>query len=72
MAGSGYGQANWLLRGFLILSIGFHAVILVRIADVYRTENVRYIEIELPVPEAPAARSIPKPPNRSRPSPPPL
>ncbi len=72
MAGSGHGQSNWLLRGFLILSIGIHAVILVRIADVYRTENVRYIEIELPAPEAPAARSIPKPPRRSRTSPPPL
>lgn len=70
MAGSGNGGANWLLRGFLILSIGFHAVILVRIADVYRTENVRYIEIELPARKAPAARSIPKPPRRSRTSPP--
>jgi periplasmic protein TonB len=70
MADSGYGRSNWLLRGFLILSIGFHAVILVRIADVYRTENVRYIEIELPAPKAPAARSIPQPPRRPRTSPP--
>ncbi|MFW6373007.1 MAG: energy transducer TonB family protein [Thermodesulfobacteriota bacterium] len=70
MAGPENGRANWLLRGFLILSIGIHGVILVRIADVYRTENVRYIEIELPAPEAPAARSIPKPPRRSRTSPP--
>lgn len=72
MAGSGNGRANWLLRGFLILSIGVHALILVRIADVYRTEEVRYIEIELPAPEAPAARSIPKPPRRTQTPPPSL
>ena len=70
MADSGKGQSNWLLRGFLILSIGVHALILVRIADVYRSEEVRYIEIELPAPEESAVRSIPKPPRRARTSPP--
>lgn len=55
---------NWLLRGLIILSVGIHALLLIRIVEVYRSEAVTSIELTLQDVSRPAERRIPRPPSR--------
>lgn len=61
---------NWLLRGFILVSIAVHAVLLFQIAELYRSRDTAFIELEIR--EArPQARDIPVPPRRRTPTLPP-
>ena len=53
----------------LVVSVGLHAVILVRIAGIYASKTVEYIELEM-LEKLPEARNIPTPPRPRNPEPP--
>jgi len=63
-------RPNWLLRGFVFVSLGIHAVALIHISGLYNSQAVTYIELTLQGKERPAARSIPRPPQRRKTVPP--
>ncbi len=64
------GKPNWLLRGFVIISLGIHVYALGYIAGLYKPDAVSYIELEMRAEEKPAGRSIPVPPRRKTIAPP--
>jgi len=57
---------NRLLRGFLIISLGIHALVLAHIAGLYDSREMSYIELEMHAEEKPPGRSIPMPPQRHK------
>jgi len=57
---NGRKQPNWILRGMLLISLGLHAVILMHIAGLYRSEALTVIELSVRE-EKPQGRSIPRP-----------
>ncbi len=63
-------KPNWLLRGFVLVSIAVHAVLLFQIAELYRSRDTAYIELEIRD-ARPQARDIPVPPRRRTPTQPP-
>ncbi len=60
-------RPNWILAGFLVVSLGFHAWILGHIAGLYNSKALTYLEISLEEKKNPVARSIPRPPEKRRP-----
>jgi len=60
-------RPNWILAGFLVGSITFHAWILGHIAGLYNSKALTYIELSLEEKKNPAVRNIPRPPERRRP-----
>jgi protein TonB len=64
-------KTNWLLMALLVVSVAVHAVILVRVAGIYASKDVEYIELEMQE-KQPEARNIPTPPRRRNPEPPPV
>jgi periplasmic protein TonB len=63
-------KPNWLLRGFVLVSIAVHAVLLFQIAELYRSRDTAFIELEIRD-ARPQARDIPVPPRRQKPTLPP-
>jgi protein TonB len=63
-------KPNWLLRGFVLVSIAIHAVLLFQIAELYRSRETAFIELEIRD-ARPQARDIPVPPRRRTPTLPP-
>lgn len=61
------GGPNWVMAGLLALSLALHVWILGHIAGLYETRALTYIEIGLEEGKNPAARNIPRPPERRRP-----
>ena len=59
-------KPNWLLRGFLLVSIGIHAWVLGHATGLYESRALTYIELEMREDEKPPGRSIPTPPQRQR------
>jgi hypothetical protein len=57
-------KTNWLLMTLLIVSVAVHAAMLVRVAGIYASKDVEYIELEMQE-KQPETRVIPTPP-RSR------
>jgi periplasmic protein TonB len=57
-------ERNWLLGGLIIVSVGIHVLLLIRLADVYRSEAVTSIELTLQDVSRPVGRDIPRPPRR--------
>ncbi|MFZ0447980.1 MAG: energy transducer TonB [Desulfatiglandaceae bacterium] len=55
---------NWLLGGLIVLSVGVHILLLIRIAEVYRSDALTSIELTLRDVSRPVGRSIPRPPRR--------
>lgn len=53
--------ANWLLRGFIILSLGIHTVIFTHISGLYRNKALTFIELTVNDVTEPPVRSIPRP-----------
>ena len=62
-------DTNWLLVGLIVLSVGVHILLLIRIAGVYRSEALATIELTLKDVSMPVGRSIPRPPRRLNMSP---
>lgn len=60
-------KPNWILAGFLVVSLAFHAWILGHIAGLYNSRALTYIELSLEEKKSPVARSIPRPPEKRRP-----
>jgi protein TonB len=65
------GRPNWLLRGFMVISLGIHVYILGHMAGLYRSDAIRYIELEMQAERSAPERTIPAIPRRekSRPAP---
>jgi len=63
-------KPNWLLRILVVISLGIHALIFARISEVYRSNNLTFIELALQNISSPVTRFIPRP--RCRPKKPPL
>jgi protein TonB len=63
----GRGRPNWVLAGLLAVSLVFHAWILGHIAGLYESKALTYLEVGFEEKKNPAARSIPRPPERKRP-----
>ncbi|MDD9302611.1 MAG: hypothetical protein HUK40_09855 [Desulfobacter sp.] len=38
---------NWLLRGFILVSIGIHLVIVLHLTGIYQSRAVSYIELSM-------------------------
>jgi protein TonB len=57
-------ERNWLLGGLIIVSVGIHVLLLIRIAEVYRSDAVTSIELTLQDVSRPVGRDIPRPPRR--------
>ena len=64
-------RTNWLLMALLVISVLVHAVLLVRIAGIYASKDVEYIELEMRE-KQPEARTIPTPPRPRNQEPPPV
>ncbi len=58
---------NWTMVVILIVSIGIHAWFLGHLAGLYRSESLSYIEIALEEKKLSTSRSIPRPPQRTKP-----
>ena len=58
--GNGQKQPNWVLWAMVVISLGIHLVIFVRIADLYDSDTRRVIELTVRE-ENPWQRSIPRP-----------
>jgi len=52
---------NWLLHGFILVSIGVHAFFIVHSTGIYQDRSVSYIELSLDQTSRPDIRVIPKP-----------
>lgn len=63
-------KPNWLLQGFILISLFIHAVIFFHITGLYRSHLLTSIELTLRNTSEPPRRSIPRP--RHRPKPPEL
>jgi periplasmic protein TonB len=57
-------ERNWLLGALIIFSLGIHAFLIIRIAEVYHQKAVTRIELTLQDVSRPVGRSIPRPPRR--------
>ena len=62
-------KTNWLLMTLLVVSIAVHAALLVRIAGIYASKDVEYIELEMRE-KQPESRAIPTPPRPRNQEPP--
>ncbi len=54
-------QPNRLLLGFILLSLGLHALIFLQVAGIYESRALSYIELTLHEVAAPGSRVIPTP-----------
>lgn len=57
---NGKNRPNWVLLGMVVISLGIHAVIFMRIAGLYHSDTRRVIELDLKE-QKPWQRSIPRP-----------
>ena len=55
------GGANWLLRSLIIISVGFHAILMLHLSGVYRSRTLTYIEMSLQNTDSSPVRDIPRP-----------
>ena len=65
----GYLQSkgiNWLLIGFILISIAIHVVVFFPIIDLFKEKSVNYIEFSLEEEVKPHYRSIPRPRRRHK------
>ncbi|MFU8769285.1 MAG: energy transducer TonB [Desulfotignum sp.] len=69
MATHSTSSVNWVLHGFILVSIGIHAVVFLHIAGIYENRAVSYIELTLQQVSNPATRNIPQPRTRNKPEP---
>ncbi|MCK5099454.1 MAG: energy transducer TonB [Desulfobacteraceae bacterium] len=54
-------RPNWLLRGFIIISLGVHVIVFLHVAGIYESRAVSYIELSMHQISKPNYREIPKP-----------
>jgi protein TonB len=54
-------RPNWLLHGFIVLSLGVHILVFLHISGIYTTSAVAYIELSLDQISNPRVRSLPTP-----------
>lgn len=54
-------RPNYLLHAFIIVSIGIHIIIFLRVTKIYSTHEVSYIELSMRQQSKPNFRTIPKP-----------
>lgn len=54
-------QPNWMLRGFIVLSLVFHFFIFLRIAGIYENNSLSYIDLTMHQFSKPDVRNIPVP-----------
>lgn len=62
----GHPGPNWLLRSLILLSVAFHALVLLHLSGIYRSRVRTAIELSLQGIERPVARDIPRPRPRPR------
>jgi len=67
MAQSSPSSVNWLLHGFILVSLCIHVVIFLHMAGIYENRAVSYIELTLQQVSKPSAREIPRPRIRRKP-----
>ena len=60
-------RPNWIMAGFLGVSLALHAWILGHIAGLYESTVLTYIELGLEEKRNPVVRNIPRPPEKKRP-----
>jgi protein TonB len=58
---SGKKRPNWLLHGFIVISLGVHVLMFLHISGIYENRAVAYIELSLDQVSKPRVRSIPTP-----------
>jgi protein TonB len=54
-------RPNWLLHGFICISLGIHVLAFLHVAGIYENGAISYIELSMQQVSNPHARSIPKP-----------
>ncbi|MEE4363201.1 MAG: TonB family protein [Desulfotignum sp.] len=67
MAQPSPSSVNWLLLGFILVSLSIHVVIFLHMAGIYENRAVSYIELTLQQVSKPSAREIPRPRIRRKP-----
>jgi len=60
-------SVNWLLHGFIFISLGVHVLVFLHMAGIYENRAVSYLELSLHQFSKPAARDIPRPRIRNKP-----
>lgn len=69
MAQHSHMSVNWLLHGFILVSLGIHVLLFLHMAGIYENRAMSYIELSLQQVSKPSTRDIPSPgsgENRSR------
>jgi protein TonB len=54
-------SVNWLLHGFILVSLGIHVLIFLHMAGIYENRAMSYIELTLQQVSKPSTRDIPSP-----------
>lgn len=65
-APDGRGRPNWLLNGFILVSVAVHALLLLHITGLYKSQAISYIELTMRDQKKPVGRNIPTPPERKK------
>jgi len=60
-------SVNWLLHGFILVSLGIHVLIFLHMAGIYENRAMSYIELTLQQVSKPSTRDIPSPRIRRQP-----
>jgi periplasmic protein TonB len=60
-------SVNWLLHGFIFISLGVHVLVFLHMAGIYENRAVSYLELSLHQVSKPAGRDIPRPRIRNKP-----
>lgn len=61
------GKPNWLLRGFILISVGVHALVFMHMAGIYNSAAISYIELTMHEFAKPNLRKLPVPRVRQTP-----
>jgi periplasmic protein TonB len=59
-------RPNWLLQGFILISLGVHVIVFLHVAGIYESRAVSYIELSMQQIAKPNYRVIPKPRVRNK------
>ncbi|MCF8089113.1 MAG: TonB family protein [Desulfotignum sp.] len=61
MAQHPHMSVNWLLHGFILVSLGIHVLLFLHMAGIYENRAMSYIELSLQQVSKPSTRDIPSP-----------
>ena len=67
MAQHPHMSVNWLLHGFILVSLGIHVLLFLHMAGIYENRAMSYIELTLQQVSKPSTRDIPSPRIRRQP-----